>query len=106
MNKLTHLSQKSIELVETIWVTFWARLLIVLLASLLTALASSGSALNPCFGFLYEEPYNHRVLAPQTYPPNAMTQQLLVRAQFPNQLKECWYGNGSSYSIASFRESK
>jgi hypothetical protein len=57
MNKLTHLSQKSIELVETIWVTFWARLLI-------------------------------------------------VRAQFPNQLKECWYGNGSSYSIASFRESK
>ncbi|WP_414588614.1 hypothetical protein [Scytonema sp. PCC 10023] len=100
MNKLTHLSQKSIELMETIWVTFWARLVIVFLATLLAVLAGSSSALNPCFGFLYEEPYNHRVLAPQTYPPHAMTQQLLAQAQSPNQLKECWYANGSSYSIA------
>ncbi|BAZ20697.1 hypothetical protein NIES4073_15740 [Kalymmatonema gypsitolerans NIES-4073] len=106
MNKLTHLSQKSIEIVETIWVTFWARLLIVVLATLLTALAASGSALNLCPGFLYENPYKHRVLVPQAYALNAMTQQLLAGAQFTNQLKECWYGNGSSYSIASFGESK
>jgi hypothetical protein len=56
MNKLTHLSQKSIELVETIWVTFWARLLIVLLASLLTAWQVLARRSIPALAFCMKNP--------------------------------------------------
>ncbi|KYC41022.1 hypothetical protein WA1_23125 [Scytonema hofmannii PCC 7110] len=106
MNQLNHLSQRSIELVETIWATLWVRLLIVLLATLLSAIAGPGSALNPdlCPGFLYREPYNHRVLVPQSCPPNTITQQQLARAQSPNQFEECSYTKGLSCSIASVVE--
>lgn len=106
MNKLNHLSQKSIEILETIWGIFWARLLIAFLATVLAILVSPSSALNPCLSFMYQEPYSHRISVTQTYALNAMTQKLLARGQFPNQLDECWYANGLSCSIVSFGESK
>lgn len=104
MNKLNHFSQKSIELVETIWTIFWARLVIVLLATLLAALAGPGSAINPCLNLLRDDTDNYRVLVTQTYAFNAMSQKLLMRAQSPNQFNQCWYVN-DSYSIASSGES-
>ncbi|MBD2773348.1 hypothetical protein [Iningainema tapete] len=103
MNQLNHLSQKSIELVETIWAKVWARLLIVLLATLLSAFTGPGSTLNPCIypSILYREPYNHRVLVPQLWLPNAIIQRQFAQAQSPNQFEECKYTKGLSYSIAS-----
>ncbi|MCU0548210.1 MAG: hypothetical protein MUC48_02570 [Leptolyngbya sp. Prado105] len=39
-----------------------------------TALASPTPRLNPCPRIYYEEPYNSRLIVPQTCPPNAITQ--------------------------------
>ncbi|MGG6265553.1 hypothetical protein ACQ4M3_06055 [Leptolyngbya sp. AN03gr2] len=56
------------------------------------ALATPNPRVNPCPSVYYEEPYNSRLIVPQTCPPNAITQ--FIR-QNPSALNRATGGVGS-----------
>lgn len=56
------------------WIGFFGGLILGVPTLSSTALASPTPRLNPCPRIYYEEPYNSRLIVPQSCPPNAITQ--------------------------------